>query len=185
MGLCAVGPHALCQRWLLSLFPQPHSSYETLRSPLSTLRFKEKIDIKRVCVCVYVWGAHIDHTSVKNIGLSGYAFHPVWSRSIRAQEGMLRNIQRYNPMRTSQHRDAPALTHTPTRAPWQIITPTASGEQNAHEGPITALDKGHGTPKNLLLCLSPKPCVCFACLVKLDLCIFIRLYILVALKNDK
>ena len=50
MGLCAAGPHALCQRWLLSLFPQPHSSYETLRSPLSTLRFKEKIDIKRVCL---------------------------------------------------------------------------------------------------------------------------------------
>ena len=61
-----------------------------------------------------------------------------------------------------EHRDTATLTHTPTRAPWQIITPTASGEQNAHVGPITALDKGHGTPKNLLLCLSPKPCGCFA-----------------------
>lgn len=63
-------------------------------------------------------------------------------------------------------------THTPARAPWQIITPTASRELNAHVGPITTLDKGHGTPKTLLLCLSPKLCVCFAWLSELYLQIF-------------
>lgn len=87
-----------------------------------------------------------------------------------------------------EYRNTLVLTHTPTRAPWQIITPTASGEQNAHVGPITALDKGHGTPKTLLLCLSPKPCVCFAWLNELDLWIFpafCSLCIPVMLKNVK
>lgn len=82
---------------------------------------------------------------------------------------------RYNPACTSQtwvQKHAPSDTHTFTRAPWQIITPTASREQNAHVGPITALDKGHGTPKTLLLCLSPRPCVCFAWVNELDLRIF-------------
>lgn len=87
-----------------------------------------------------------------------------------------------------EHRNKLALAHTPTREPWLIITPTASGELNAHVGPITALDKGHGTPKTLLLCLSPKPCVCFAWLHELDLWIFTAFwprYIPVVLKNVK
>lgn len=95
------------------------------------------------------------------------------------RRGCSENIRRYSPTRTSQTRarkHARPDTHTPTRAPWQIITPTASGEQNAHVGPITALDKGHGTPKTLLLCLSPKPCVCFAWLSEPDLRIFTAIW---------
>lgn len=37
MGLCAVGPHAPCQRWFLSLFPQPHSSCETASASYETI----------------------------------------------------------------------------------------------------------------------------------------------------
>lgn len=107
------------------------------------------------------------------------------------RRGCSENIRRYSPTRTSQTRarkHARPDTHTPTRAPWQIITPTASGEQNAHVGPITALDKGHGTLKTLLLCLSPKPCVCFAWLSEPDLRIFTAIWspcIPAGLKNVK
>lgn len=186
MGLCAVGPLAPCQRWLLRLFPQPRFSSETPRSPFSTLGCKRKMDIKHVCVSV-CWGAHIDHRSVnKYIGLSGYEFHPVWGHSTGMQDWILGNIQHHNPMCTSQtwaQKHARSDTHSHTCT---LADNYPSGEQNAHVGPITALDKGHGTPKTLLLCLSPMPCVCFAWLNELDLWLFAAfcsLCIPVVLKN--
>ena len=57
------------------------------------------------CVCrsLCVRGAHIDQRSVKKyIGLSGYAFHPVWGHITRMLDRMLENIQHTNPMCTSQ-----------------------------------------------------------------------------------
>lgn len=120
-----------------------------------------------MCLHGGTYRSHIYKAYIKkHSGLGEYVFHPVWGQCIRRTVCSETNP---NPMCP---RNTAAQTHTPTRAPWQIITPTASREQNAHVGPITTLDKGRGTPNTLLLCLPPELCVCFAWLNELYLQIF-------------